>query len=179
MSEGRSSRGEKWSFLSYASRNEVWLKPSKNIGDDNGGKLLLRDNVLLGMSEDVATSFAPRMDNLGVFGTLILYGPMFTKLGDFFMEEFKTLPRIGGRNWDSGDNASVQDSAPLERERRIRRAQEKSDGLIWSVSFLRHCFVVKFGAREVEGGKRWITSMLEAEGSVPKFFGERALLCLR
>jgi urease accessory protein len=164
---GRTAIGEDWKFWKYTSKNEVWLSPP-------GGKkrLLLRDNVIL---EDgtANTSFANRMDQLGVFGTLILHGPMFESLGKFFMQEFEALPRIGARNWDG----EVEEEAGSERKR--REARGKKDDLVWTAANLRGFVLVKFGAGEVEGVKRWLGAMLRSEGSVGREFGERALLCLR
>lgn len=177
VSEGRTARGEHWTFSKYSSKNEVWIRPSGS--SENRGKLLLRDNMLLDPAGEVQDSFAPRMDRLGVFGTLILYGPLFADLGKFFMDEFKLLPRIGGRQWDSTDGEAAEKLEPLEEKRRARLAQETKDGVLWTASFLRHCTVVKFSAREVEGGKKWLRAMLEVQGSVVTHFGERALLCLR
>jgi urease accessory protein len=166
---GRASRGENWNFYRYTSKNEVWLSPT----DDSGRKrLLLRDNVLL---EDSTAdgSFAGRMDQMGVFGTLIMYGPMFEGLGKFFMGEFEAMPRIGARNWDG-----EKEEEPLPTRKR-REAQEKKDELLWSAAPIRGFVLVKFGAREVEGVKRWLYAMLRAERSVQDNFGERSLLCLR
>jgi len=193
VSEGRRARGEKWRVWGYASRNEVWARQSDGSSKEHGGrKLLLRDNLMLesnelGISNGVMREvdgnghelpdFSSRMDGLGVFGTLILHGPMFAKVGAYFMDEFRCLPRIGGRKWDSGEEEPQKDQAELRRK--ARQQQETVDGLLWTVSSLRNCVVVKFGAREVEGGKRWLKWMLEAEGSVPLHFGERATLCLR
>jgi len=193
VSEGRRARGEKWKVWGYASRNEVWARQSGGAHQERGNKkLLLRDNLMLdfhkqglanGLSNGVdchgheLPDFSSRMDDLGVFGTLILHGPMFAKLGAYFMDEFKCLPRIGGRKWDLADDEPEKDEKELRRKARQHR--ETVDGLLWTVSSLRSCVVVKFGAKEVEGGKRWLSWMLEAEGSVPLHFGERALLCLR
>lgn len=186
--QGRRARGENWHFWKYASRNEVWLVESQtNAVDgqlDNGAKdtrrLLLRDNVLLDTGKDVEVgSIARRMDALGAFGTLILFGPHFNELGKFFMDEFKILPRIGGRKWDSGSDDGQEEIDASEVKRKERQRQETVDGLLWTAAAVRGCVVVKFGAREVEGGKRWLRGMLEAEGSVPDQFGERCLMCLR
>jgi urease accessory protein len=165
---GRAARGENWNFWRYTSKTEVWLSPN------DGGKkrLLLRDNVLLEDSHANGT-FASSMDNLGVFGTLVLYGPISVSLGKFFMQEFEAMPRIGERNWDN-----VKEEEPLSARKR-REAQEKNDDLLWTAAQVRGFVLVKFGAREVEGVKKWLYAMLRAEGSVDKNFGERALLCLR
>lgn len=191
--QGRKALGEDWTFSSYRSKNEVCLQPEHTQSEDEPSTkqrvLLLRDNMVLGPSGVAAASgptasFASRMDSLAVFGTLILQGPLFTKLGEFFMAEFKLLPRIGGRQWDKADGDEEDEvvdaeTAAAELKRQTRHSLEKQDGLLWTVSSMRHCVVVKFGAREVEGGKRWLRSMLETEGSVTYHFGERALLCLR
>jgi len=193
--QGRKARGEKWNFWGYGSRNEVWLQAED--GAAGGRRLSLRDNLLLhdenqaafndangssadgeGREDSQMPSFASRMDNLGVYGTLCLHGPLFAKLGAFFMDEFKLLPRIGGRKWDTDDDKPVIDEHGHEFRRKIRQKQETADGLLWTVSCLRDCTVVKFGAREVEGGKRWLKRMFEEEASVVRHFGERALLCL-
>lgn len=173
VSNGRPANGENWSFFHYGSKNEIFLS-------DSGGKqrLLLRDAVLL---DDGGTenSVAARMDGLAVFGTLILYGPLFKALGQFFMDEFKALPRIGGRKWDSSSESGDEDVDPAEARRMIRQRQEKEDGLLWSSASVRGSVVVKFGARELEHARRFLRSMLVEEGTVESSFGERALLCLR
>ena len=191
--EGRRARGENWRIWGYESRNEVWLtQPGASQEEAGKRRLLLRDNLMLedelrrredvsnglvSSDSELVSDFASRMDSLGVFGTLILHGPLFRELGKFFMQEFNLLPRIGGRKWDTGDDKPVLDSQ--EAARKVRQQQETADGLLWTVSNLRSCTVVKFGAKEVEGGKRWLRHMLETEGSVPSHFGERALLCLK
>jgi urease accessory protein len=171
--QGRTARGENWQFYKYTSKNEVWLSPK------DGGKkrLLLRDNVLLedGRSND-PSSFADRIDKLGVFGTLILRGPLFEALGKYFMAEFAVLPRIGARNWD-GDVDDETDHVEVARKK--RQKQETKDGVLWSTASIRGFVLVKFGAKEVEGVKKWLSWMLRREGSVEKLFGEGSLLCLK
>jgi urease accessory protein len=171
--QGRTARGENWNFYKYTSKNEIWLKPA--AGGEK--RLLLRDNALLedGKSTN-PSSFAHRVDNLGVFGTLIIRGPLFTHLGKHFMAEFGMLPRIGNRNWDNIVEEDVDDE---DTRRRYRQKQEVTDGLLWTAASIRGFVLVKFGAREVEGIKRWLGSMLRAEGSVVREFGEGALLCLK
>lgn len=173
VSNGRPANGEDWSFFHYGSKNEIFLCES-------GGRqrLLLRDAVLLDDGGN-DNSIATRMDVLAVFGTLVLYGPLFKKLGQFFMDEFKALPRIGGRKWDSSSESGDEDLDPAVARRLERHRQEKEDGLLWSAALIRGCVVVKFGARELEHGRRFLRSMLVEEGTVDESFGERALLCLR
>lgn len=176
--QGRKALGEDWDCWKYASKNEVLL----SYDDDQKSRLLLRDNVTLDASDrGISTTLAQRMDGLGAFGTLILYGSIFESLSTFFMIEFKSIPRIGGRKWDTGneDDDAIRDVDLLEVRRKIRQKQEAVDGLLWTAAQVRGCVVVKFGAREVEGGKRWLRSMLDTEGSIPAQFGERSLLCLR
>ncbi|KZF26544.1 UreD urease accessory protein [Xylona heveae TC161] len=130
---------------------------------------------------DVPDSLAEKMDALGVFATLILRGPLFATLGTFFLDEFTKTPRIGARNWSGAAAPDPNDpSVPLdERRRRSRIAQETKDGVIWTAAHVRGNVLVKFGAREVEGARRWCGDMLRQEGSVEREFGESALLCLR
>lgn len=170
--EGRTARGEKWSFRNYTSRNEVWLaRPCEKR------RLLLRDNVFLD-SEHIANEDVPhRMEELGIFGTLILCGPIFASLAAFFLAEFKLLPRIGSRQWDAETDG--EERSTEEQLRALRLLREANDGVYWTVAETRGFTVVKFGAREVEGAKRWLRAMLRAEGSVERELGERALLCLR
>ncbi|KAF2835406.1 UreD-domain-containing protein [Patellaria atrata CBS 101060] len=168
--EGRSARGEKWGCWRYTSKNEVW-----GVNEEGKRRLLLRDNLLLeegGLPDD---GFVGRMDGMGVFGTLILRGPHFKTLAEHFVSEFALLPRIGGRKWDA-----EEEKLSVEEERRVmRQEQETKDGLLWTSASLRGFVLVKFGAREVEGAKRWLREMLIREGTVEREFGERALLCLK
>ncbi|KAE9975309.1 hypothetical protein BLS_002679 [Venturia inaequalis] len=193
VSQGRAARGENWRIWKYGSKNEVYLtsattkdKPAKSK------RLLLRDNVIL---EDSVSSTPPgfesRLDQLGVFGTLILYGPSLSSLATYFMDEFKALPRIGAKKWHTQDSESDSDGDILQtseaeaarkatQARRARRQkQEIKDDLLWTASNIRGFVLVKFGAREVEGVKRWLHAKFKDEGSVERQFGERALLCLK
>jgi urease accessory protein len=175
ISSGRPANGEHWSFYRCGSRNEIYLAlPNRKC------RLLLRDNILLD-DHGMENSIAARMNDQAVFGTLIIYGPLFETLGQFFMDEFKALPRIGGRKWDSrgSESGSEEEVDPLVAWRAARQRQETADSLLWSAASLRGCVVVKFGARGVEGGRRWLAAMLQQEGTVVREFGERALLCLR
>ena len=170
VSEGRTARGEKWSFRTYTSRNEVWL-----VDAQKKRRLLLRDNMILNhCSGAAAETVANRMKDLGVYGALILCGDMFRMLGSYFMTEFKALPQIGSRQWDVPEKPT-----PEEAERASRVEQESKDGVVWTAALVRGFVVVKFGAREVEGAKRWLRHMLKIDGTVEQEFGEQALLCLR
>lgn len=172
---GRPANGENWSFYRYGSRNEIYMSQP-----DGKPRLLLRDNVVLD-DDGIESSIAIRMDGQAVFGTLILFGPLMRSLGEFFMEEFKVLPRIGGRKWDSGSDCGdgEDDVEPAVVRRLVRQRQEVEDNVLWSAASVRGCVVVKFTAPEVEAGKSWLRRMLLEEGSVRTMFGDRAFLCLR
>ncbi|MCJ1247722.1 hypothetical protein MMC30_004937 [Trapelia coarctata] len=183
VTEGRRSRGESWALRTYKSKLEIWATPTS---DTEPRTLIMRDNLIL--SPTPTSSVTAKMDNLGVFGTLVLLGPLFTSLGDFFMEEFKLLPRIGGRDW--GDKQTVQEvenrSTHLaeEQQRRAhwrlsRISAEKAGQVLWTAARVRGCVVVKFVAREVEGARMWLGSMWREEGTVGREFGEGGLMCLR
>ena len=162
---GRPARGERWDFWTYGSRNEVWT--------GNGERLMLRDNVMI----DAGAPTSPRevFDKHGAFGTLILRGPAFDRLGSFFLSEFELMPRIGEKKWD--DEASQPDAAEMKRAERLQR--ERDDGVLWTAVRTRGFVVVKFGSREVEGAKRWLRSLVRQEGSIEQLFGETALVCLK
>ncbi|KAF2809209.1 UreD-domain-containing protein [Mytilinidion resinicola] len=186
VSEGRPARGERWAFHAYRSRNEVWALDPKT----NARQLLLRDNQILDRhatptlprlaGQGSEGELAARMDGLGAFGTLILRGPLFEGLGGAFMGEFEALPRIGGRQWeDEAPGGPAARVSELEARRGARRRQEGADGVLWSAARVRGFVLVKFGAREVEGARRWVKGMIGSEGSVAREFGEGALLCLK
>lgn len=181
VSEGRSARGEKWDFWRWQGKNEVWTLPSgKEIrkGSLVIPRLLLRDNVILDSGQgDLTEGLSRKMDGLGIFGTLILRGPLFESLASFFTAEFAKLPRIGGRDWSSGIDAPKLSAK--EEQRAARQKEETADGLLWTAASIRGLVVVKFGAREVEGARRWLSNMLKEEGSVQREFSDGALLCLR
>ncbi|EMD65155.1 hypothetical protein GGP41_003793 [Bipolaris sorokiniana] len=171
VTSGRSARGENWDIFEYKSRNEVWTL------DEAGKKrLLVRDNLILDKHGRTGMPLASRMDNYSVFGTVIIRGPVFSSLSKFFLDEFEALPRIGGRNW--GDSVQPE-LLPHEQRRYTRQQREKADGLIWSAANVRGFVLVKFASREVEGSRNWLRDMIKEENSVPRLFGERALLCLK
>ncbi|EMC98084.1 hypothetical protein BAUCODRAFT_412501 [Baudoinia panamericana UAMH 10762] len=174
VSNGRPANGENWSLFRYGSRNEVYL-----VTSEGKRKLLLRDNVMLD-DQGINNSVASRMHGLATFGTLILYGPMFQALGNFFVEEFKALPRVGGRKWDSGSESGDEiEQDRLALRQAARQRQETAEGVLWSAASVRGCVVIKFGAPHLEAGKKWLKQMLSDQGTVATTFGERALLCLR
>ncbi|KAL2076148.1 hypothetical protein VTL71DRAFT_1091 [Oculimacula yallundae] len=179
VSEGRTARGEEWDLGAWRGRNEVWVigkAPQKS-------RLLLRDNVILeGDAPEAGEKvLRKKMHKLGIFGTLVLRGPLMDSLAAFFMAEFAALPRIGSRDFRSQekvdrDSGVVRSRAEAWRIARLK--QEKADELLWSAAKVRGCTVVKFGARTVEGGRVWIGSMLREEGSIARHFGEDSLMCV-
>lgn len=168
VSEGRRARGESWTLSSWKGRNEV-----RHFDESSQGRLLLRDAVLL-HEENLGESLAQKTNNMGVFGTLIAYGPVFHKLGEFIMQEFAAQPRIGAKAWDS-----KQGMTDAETTARVRKAAEDRDGLSWTAANVRGFVLIKFGAAEVDGARRWLGSLLRRQGTVETEFGHQSLLCLR
>jgi urease accessory protein len=180
VSAGRTARGEDWDLRAWRGRNEVWAAA------EHGGKprLLLRDNVILeGDSTDAKEKeLRNKMQQMGLFGTLVLRGPLVEGLASFFLKEFVTLPRIGARDFRSQDKMDKDNGltlSPEEEWRQARLKQEKADGVLWSAARVRGCTVVKFGARTVEGGRFFIGSMTKQEGSISRFFGDDSAMCVR
>ena len=166
--EGRRARGESWRDVrGWRGGNEVWRMNK----DKDGRKLVVRDNVIL-EGEDIGG----RMEGIGVFGTVLLMGTLFESLGGFFLEEFKALPRIGGRDW--GD-VKAGEMSNREKKRKERWKVEKEDGVLWTAASIRGCELIKFGAREVEGGRNWLRWMLNEEGSIGREFGNGGLMFVR
>lgn len=179
VSAGRTARGEDWDLRAWSGRNEVWSAQS-----NCKPRLLLRDNVILERETPDSTIqyLRKKMNGMGIFGTLVLRGPMMEALAAFFMSEFAALPRIGARDFRSQDRKEKDDKLDVSREqawRYSRLIQEKEDGVLWSAARVRGCTVVKFGARTVEGGRNWIGSMLKENGSIASSFGEDATMCVR
>ncbi|PGH06970.1 urease accessory protein [Blastomyces parvus] len=206
VSQGRSARGEDWTFNSWKGRSEVWSEdPSTGVR-----KLLLRDTVVLedetryvededgnlvplpnpdshpipppqpsSASSSVSQTQPPHPTTLsiqartrphGIVGTLILHGPLFDSLGSFMMEEFSSLPRIGGRNWAASSAAAASTTSGTASE---------PPPVIWTASRVRSDFVlVKFGAKDFESAKEWLGELVRREGSVVGEFGTEAVGCL-
>lgn len=190
VTEGRRARGESWAMAGWKGRNEIWgiLPAHASEGGQQATPrkerriLIVRDSVMLepygvkncgGISALVA--------NAGVFGTLLLYGPLFASLSRFFLEEFTSLPRIGERNWNDSDGSESADIlSARQRWKKDRIEREKADGVLWTAAIVRGgVTVVKFSAREVEGARSWVGGILREEGSVGREFGEGGLMFLR
>ena len=176
--DGRPARGEKWDLWSWRGRNEVWTSNGADLATKTK-RLLLRDNVILHGGVDTAngTTLQQRMEGLGAIGTLIVYGKVFDNLASFFLQEFSSLPRMGVNTLPCSADGS--DQSAIQRWRNGRHAREKADVVWWTAASVRGCIVVKFGALNVEGGRRWLRDMLREEGTLEREFGEQSLLCLK
>ena len=180
VSAGRTARGEDWDLSAWSGRNEVWAVA------EPGGKprLLLRDNLILAgdRADFKKKGLREKMQHMGIFGTLVLRGPLVEGLAAFILNEFATLPRIGGRDFRSQERMNEDSGITLsldEKWRQARLAQEKADTVLWSAARVRGCTVVKFGARTVEGGRVFIGNLIKQEGSISQIFGEDSILCIR
>jgi urease accessory protein len=180
VTQGRTARGENWSLTRWAGRNEVWVPETSR---PEGERLLVRDTVILDAEQPQATMPGLResMSRMGIFGTLLLRGPLVKALGEFFLAEFAALPRLGARDFrsDEARRADIEELSPLEKWRAERIGTEKENGLLWSAANVRGCVVVKFGAPDVEAGREWIGAMLVWQGSIADIFGNQALMCVR
>ncbi|KAL2753901.1 hypothetical protein ACRALDRAFT_1062873 [Sodiomyces alcalophilus JCM 7366] len=180
VTQGRSARGEDWSFVRWKGRNEIWLTGE---GAPAGDRLLLRDTVVLDEGSHARTGRGLRasMHGHGLFGTLILRGKQMARLGDFFLAEFSSLPRLGARDFRSAEAREKEDgnNKSTEEQWRLSRLKaEKQHGILWSAASIRGCVVVKFGANTVEGGRLWIGDMLSREGTISELYGDQAMMCV-
>lgn len=174
VSEGRRARGESWTLWSWKGRNEV-----REFNERSRGRLLLRDSVMLHEDELGTTGLVDKSNNLGIFGTLIVYGPLFKKLGEFLVQQFAQHPRIGAKNWTQNDQARPEHVDAARKDAELNKQREQEDGLLWTAAHVRGFVLVKFGARELDGARRWLAGLLKEEGTVEKEFGHQALICLR
>ncbi|KAL8376203.1 hypothetical protein RB595_007352 [Gaeumannomyces hyphopodioides] len=205
VTQGRAARGEDWDFARWIGRNEVWavteaaaaepfapFSSGGGGGVENGGdddqdrRLLVRDAIVLDRqgAGAYAGSLSDTMHGHGIFGSLILRGPLTRSLGEFFMAEFAALPRLGARDFRGGGGEAaaggeVDGDDPLAAWRAERLALERQHKVLWTAAAVRGCVVVKFGAAEVEGGRLWIGAMLAREGSVERHFGKDSMMCVR
>jgi urease accessory protein len=171
VSEGRRARGESWTLWSWKGRNEV-----REHVENAKGRLLLRDAVMLHEDDFGTSGLADKSSNMGIFGTLIVYGSVFQKLGEFLLDDFSGQPRIGAKNWTSMDSTrpvsgNYQHEPPSQRD--------APGGLLWTAAHVRGFVLVKFGAKEIDVARRWLGELLRKEGTVERVFGHQALLCLR
>lgn len=191
VAEGRRARGESWLMDGWRGRNEIWDIINKAVHPRDSEKksqeckiLLIRDSVVL--QPDTTTGIFPSLSSeIGIIGTIILHGPLFTPLSAFFLSEFQALPRIGARNWDPilsyAEEAEIESKlSDQARWRKARQEKEKQNGLLWTAARVRGgATVVKFAAREIEGARAWIGAMLKEEGSIGRDFGPGGLMFVR
>jgi len=184
VTQGRTARGEDWSFVRWVGRNEVWSHSGDPTDTKDAGRLLVRDALILDGTQAHSSlkTLRESMHAMGVLGTLILRGPLVKSLGDFFLSEFAALPRLGARDFRTDEaqkRAADANLTPLESWRQARLKMEKENNLLWSAANVRGCVVVKFGAPAVESARSWIGSMLIHEGTILRTFGDHALLCVK
>ncbi|RMD44969.1 hypothetical protein DV735_g53, partial [Chaetothyriales sp. CBS 134920] len=170
VSEGRSALGESWQLWEWKGRNEVRSLDETASRGRGRGRLLLRDAFTLSDEGAGGIGLAQKTDGMGVLGTLIIYGPVFEKLGAFFIKHMAEQPRIGIKNFSDIDSIKVDGPYSV---------QEKDDGLLWTAANVRGFVLVKFGAKGVDGARQWLGRLLKAEGTVERQFGHQALLCFR
>ncbi|KAJ9613481.1 hypothetical protein H2200_003423 [Cladophialophora chaetospira] len=169
VSEGRRARGESWTMWGWKGRNEV-----RESDEQSKGRLLLRDAVMLHEDSLAGAGLVGKSNGMGIFGTLIVYGPIFKKLKEFLLQEFTSQPRIGAKNWTSSDGATLVNGVSKPEQ-----ACQTQDGLLWTAANVRGFVLVKFGAKELDSARRWLGGLLRKEGTVERVFGHQALLCLR
>lgn len=170
VSEGRTHRGESWSLTSWQGRNEI-----REYDPHSAGRLLIRDALLLNRD-----NLRLKTDGKGILGTLIIYGPVWKQLAEYFVKEFRGLPRLGGKSWTPGAKSIAEEGNDyFDAGSKVRRReQEAEDGLVWTAAQARGFVLVKFGSREVEGSRRWLGGMLRREGSVQREMGHQGLFCV-
>lgn len=174
--QGRATRGENWSCISWKGRNEIWQTGKDGARD----RLMIRDTVKLA-AEDLLLPDTPLRETMhqnGLFGTLILRGDMMSSLSEFFMTEFEALPRLGSKGFKA-PGVGGPDPTGLQAWRAQRLLKERKHNVLWCAARIRGCTVVKFGSATAEGGRVWLGSMLEREGTIIEQFGEEAMFCVR
>ncbi|KAF3770733.1 UreD-domain-containing protein, partial [Cryphonectria parasitica EP155] len=152
VTQGRKARGEDWDLIRWVGRNELWWSASAS----DRARLLVRDAVKLdgkASLSHVVGELRDTMHGAGIFGTLILRGPLMRALGVFFVKEFGALPRIGARDWRSED-AKMEDGQGKEKDphetwRAGRLKLEKDERVLWSAASIRGSVVVKFASATV------------------------------
>lgn len=189
VTQGRSARGEDWDLVRWTGRNEIWWSADA----EGRGRLLVRDTVKLdstaSLKSPIIKELRDTMHGTGIFGTLVLRGPLMRDLGAFFLAEFAAMPRIGARDWRSDEvkkaqeaqqlNVGEQTLNSLESWRATRLRLEQDERILWSAANVRGCVVVKFGSVTVEGGRMWIGTMLARQGGIAEQFGDQALMCVK
>lgn len=172
-SNGRGARNERWDFYKYTSKIEVW-----GLSTCGKRKLLLRDKTALeaSASNKAQVTFSKRYDECGIFGTMLICGPVFASLEKFFRDAYALLRKseaehFGTTNDETSDAVHETDKISIKRE-------EDENEVVWTTSTVRNITVVKFSANSVEGAKKWMRMMLSAEETLAREFGERATMSL-
>jgi urease accessory protein len=172
VSEGRRARGESWTLWGWKGRNEV-----RTFDPTSRGRLLLRDAVVLSDDNLGGIGLVDKTNEMGVFGTLIIYGSLFKGLGESFMQKFTAQPRIGAKDFSQDDQPKTVTAGHQGSVQTMHLQQH--EGILWTAANVRGFVLVKFGAKEVDSARQWLGSLLRHEGSVEQHFGHQALLCLR
>ncbi len=149
VTQGRSGSGENWSFVRWVGRNEIWTA-ADGAGTKERLWYAMRSFLDGRQKQAELKNLRDTMYGMGIFGTLILRGPLLKSLGDFFLAEFAALPRLGARGSTDDESKPRSEGEPsqLERWRSDRLGMEKRGWkLLWSAANVRGCVVVKFGAR--------------------------------
>lgn len=173
--EGRSANGEKWSFVEWTSRNEIWSVPAtQQAGETVHRKLLLRDSIRLNAQSSLGMqSIAERMRDLSVYGTVVIKGDIFESLGQLFLSQFACLPRVGAKQ-----RASASEMQSSEEAHGVKLSKGATE-VIWTATSARNFVVVRFGAKTVEQARNWLREVFIQDGTVQREFGQRCLFCLR
>ena len=174
VTQGRAAKGEKWDLWSWRGRNEV-----RYHNDTRKGQLLLRDAVVLSDERLGGMGLVDKTNGMGVFGTLIIYGPVFRRLGEEFMRLFGKQPRIGAKNFERKEDEKKGVEHVEDAAMKAEKLYEDMEGFLWTAANVRGFVLVKFGARDVDGARRWLGGLLRLEGSVERHFGHQALIGLR
>ncbi|KKZ60452.1 hypothetical protein EMCG_00738 [[Emmonsia] crescens] len=171
--ETRYNEDQDGALLPTAIENSYPIPPPQPSAQPTSTSSATNMNTTLGFQPQLHTTTTPsplsiqeRTRPHGIVGTLILHGPLFDSLASFMMEEFSSLPRIGGRNWAAAAPSATNTASELPP-------------ITWTASRVRSDFVlVKFGARDFESAKSWLGGLVRREGSVVGEFGTEALGCL-
>lgn len=131
LSEGRSARGEHWALHRLESRNEVFA----------GGRLLLRDALVLDAELIGGETLRGRMDGVTCIATVIVRGPRFAGLVRYVLDRYLREPRIGARGFGG------------ETERRW--------DVLWTAASVRGCLVVKVSGGELQEVRGFLRELLE------------------
>jgi urease accessory protein len=173
VSEGRRARGESWTLWEWRGRNEV-----RTFDPASRGRLLLRDAVTLTDATLAGIGLTEKTNEMGIFGTLIIYGSVFSGLGRFFMEHFGSQQRIGAKNFsDHTTDADAEGGKNLLKEGYAQL--QNIAGLLWTAANVRGFVLVKFAARDPDSARLWLGTLLRLEGTVQRHFGHQALIGLR